>query len=55
MGALYEQTSALDTRVHMATYARKPVMFVRGEGMRLYDDEGAEYLSQPQTSIGLVG
>ncbi len=28
----------------MQTYARKPVMFVRGEGMRLTDDEGAEYL-----------
>ena len=29
---------------HMQTYARKPVLFVRGEGMRLYDDEGREYL-----------
>ncbi len=28
----------------MQTYARKPVMFVRGSGMRLYDDEGREYL-----------
>ena len=24
----------------MQTYARKPVLFVRGEGMRLYDDDG---------------
>lgn len=44
MGELYEQTAALDARVHMHTYARKPVMFVRGSGMRLYDDEGREYL-----------
>jgi acetylornithine/N-succinyldiaminopimelate aminotransferase len=28
----------------MATYARNPVEFVRGEGTRLWDDEGNEYL-----------
>ena len=28
----------------MATYARHPVEFVRGEGTRLWDDEGNEYL-----------
>lgn len=28
----------------MATYARFPVTFVRGEGTRLFDDEGREYL-----------
>jgi len=28
----------------MATYARHPVTFVRGEGARLWDDEGHEYL-----------
>ena len=28
----------------MATYARNPVEFVRGEGARLWDDEGNEYL-----------
>lgn len=44
MGALFEQTAALDAEFHMRTYARKPVMFVRGEGMRLYDDDGREYL-----------
>ncbi len=44
MGALYEHTKALDERFHMHTYARKPVMFVKGEGMRLYDDDGTEYL-----------
>jgi acetylornithine/N-succinyldiaminopimelate aminotransferase len=26
------------------TYARKPVLFVRGAGMRLWDDQGREYL-----------
>jgi len=36
--------AALDERFIMQTYARKPVMFVRGQGMRLYDDEGREYL-----------
>ncbi len=44
MGALYTQTAALDAAFHMPTYARKPVMFVRGEGMRLFDDDGREYL-----------
>ncbi len=28
----------------MATYARQPVAFVRGEGCTLWDDEGREYL-----------
>jgi acetylornithine aminotransferase/acetylornithine/N-succinyldiaminopimelate aminotransferase len=44
MGELLEQAMALDAEFHMRTYARKPVMFVRGEGMRLYDDDGREYL-----------
>jgi len=44
MGDLYEATTALDAEFHMRTYARKPVMFVRGEGMRLFDDDGREYL-----------
>ena len=28
----------------MATYARNPVEFVRGEGTRLWDADGNEYL-----------
>jgi acetylornithine/N-succinyldiaminopimelate aminotransferase len=44
MGALFDEVSALDAEFHMHTYARKPVMFVRGQGMRLYDDDGREYL-----------
>ncbi len=44
MGEVLTKTQRLDTAFHMPTYARKPVMFVRGEGMRLYDDSGKEYL-----------
>ncbi len=44
MGALYDSEVALDREFVMGTYARKPVLFVRGEGMRLFDDEGREYL-----------
>ncbi len=53
MGALYDATAALDATFHMPTYARKPVMFVRGDGMRLYDDEGREYLDFT-AGIGVV-
>src|SRR2546428_13378493 len=35
---------ALDAGSVMATYARLPVAFVRGEGSRLYDSEGPEDL-----------
>jgi acetylornithine/N-succinyldiaminopimelate aminotransferase len=34
----------LDSRWVMQTYARLPVEFVRGEGARLWDSEGKEYL-----------
>ena len=40
----YEDIAALDATFHLPTYARKPVLFVRGQGMRLYDDAGREYL-----------
>ncbi len=36
--------AALDERYAMPTYARTPVEFVRGEGARLWDSEGKEYL-----------
>jgi acetylornithine/N-succinyldiaminopimelate aminotransferase len=39
-----EQLQALERRAVMGTYARNPVEFVRGEGTRLWDDEGNEYL-----------
>ncbi|MBD0281989.1 MAG: acetylornithine/succinylornithine family transaminase [Thermoleophilaceae bacterium] len=35
---------ALEREAVMATYLRYPVEFVRGEGTRLWDDEGNEYL-----------
>ena len=35
---------ALEREYVMGTYARNPVEFVRGEGCRLWDDEGNEYL-----------
>lgn len=44
MGESYDHAAALDAAFHMSTYARKPVMFVSGRGMRLLDDEGREYL-----------
>jgi acetylornithine/N-succinyldiaminopimelate aminotransferase len=39
-----EQLQELEREAVMATYARNPVEFVRGEGTRLWDDEGNEYL-----------
>jgi len=53
MGELFQRTAALDAAFHMHTYARKPVMFVRGSGMRLYDDDGREYLDFA-SGIGVV-
>lgn len=44
MGATFAHARELDEAYVMRTYARKPVLFVRGDGMRLYDDEGREYL-----------
>ncbi len=39
-----EEVMALTARYQMANYARYPVVFVRGEGARLFDAEGKEYL-----------
>jgi acetylornithine/N-succinyldiaminopimelate aminotransferase len=38
------ELQSLERDAVMATYARNPVEFVRGEGTRLWDDEGGEYL-----------
>jgi acetylornithine/N-succinyldiaminopimelate aminotransferase len=38
------ELQALERQAVMSTYARQPVEFVRGEGTRLWDDEGNEYL-----------
>lgn len=42
-GNVFESAVALDNAHIMGTYARKPVMFVRGHGMRLFDDLDREY------------
>jgi acetylornithine/N-succinyldiaminopimelate aminotransferase len=39
-----DRLKALEGDAVMGTYARHPVEFVRGEGTRLWDDEGNEYL-----------
>jgi predicted acetylornithine/succinylornithine family transaminase len=39
-----KQLQQLEREAVMGTYARNPVEFVRGEGTRLWDDEGNEYL-----------
>jgi acetylornithine/N-succinyldiaminopimelate aminotransferase len=40
----FDDIAALDAEHVMDTYARAPVAFVRGEGTRLWDSEGREYL-----------
>jgi acetylornithine/N-succinyldiaminopimelate aminotransferase len=40
----FDELAALDAAHGMQTYARQPVAFVRGEGVRLWDSEGREYL-----------
>ncbi len=40
----FDEIAALDRAHVMATYPRLPVAFVRGEGTRLWDAEGREYL-----------
>ncbi|MGH8974683.1 MAG: aspartate aminotransferase family protein [Acidimicrobiia bacterium] len=42
--SLFDELVALDSDHVMQTYARLPVAFVRGEGTRLWDSEGREYL-----------
>ena len=39
-----EQQQELENTYVMHTFGRKPVELVKGEGMRLWDDKGAEYL-----------
>jgi acetylornithine/N-succinyldiaminopimelate aminotransferase len=40
----FDDVVALDAEHVIGTYARAPVVFVRGEGTRLWDSEGREYL-----------
>jgi acetylornithine/N-succinyldiaminopimelate aminotransferase len=39
-----DELQELESRWVMQTYARAPIQFVRGEGARLWDSEGNEYL-----------
>ena len=39
-----DEIKGLESRYHMNVYGRQPVAFVRGEGARLWDTEGKEYL-----------
>ena len=39
-----DDIQALESRHVLQTYRRQPVTFVRGEGVRLFDAEGREYL-----------
>jgi acetylornithine/N-succinyldiaminopimelate aminotransferase len=43
-GATLADLQELERRYAIGTYVRQPVQFVRGEGVRLWDDEGHEYL-----------
>ena len=38
------ELQTLEREHAIGTYVRNPVQFVRGEGVRLWDDEGNEYL-----------
>src|SRR5215470_17057549 len=40
----FDRLRGLDAEHGMQTYGRLPVAFVRGEGVRLWDSEGREYL-----------
>ncbi len=40
----FEQVKALEAAHVLQTYKRAPVVFVRGEGSRLYDSDGRSYL-----------
>jgi predicted acetylornithine/succinylornithine family transaminase len=42
--ATLQELQALERDHVIPTYARNPVQFVRGEGCKLFDDEGNEYL-----------
>ena len=44
MSATLAQLQAIEARAQVPAYARLPVQFVRGEGARLWDDAGVEYL-----------
>jgi acetylornithine/N-succinyldiaminopimelate aminotransferase len=43
-GATLAELQELERRYAIPTYVRSPVQFVRGQGVRLWDEEGREYL-----------
>ena len=44
MTMVAEDIKSLEARHVLQTYRRQPITFVRGEGVRLFDSEGREYL-----------
>src|SRR5215510_8807730 len=44
MTTVMDDVVARESRYVLQTYKRNPVTFVRGEGVRLYDAEGREYI-----------
>src|SRR5436190_14156796 len=44
MATVVDDVQARESRCVLQTYRRQPVTFVRGEGVRLFDAEGREYL-----------
>ena len=44
MAILMDDVRALESRYVLQTYRRQPVTLVRGEGVRLFDTDGREYL-----------
>jgi acetylornithine/N-succinyldiaminopimelate aminotransferase len=44
MATVMEDIQALEARHILQTYRRQPITLVRGEGVRLFDTEGREYL-----------
>ena len=44
MTTMTDDIQALEARHVLQTYRRQPVTFVRGEGVRLFDADGREYL-----------
>jgi acetylornithine/N-succinyldiaminopimelate aminotransferase len=44
MTTVIDDVQAREARYILQTYRRQPVTFVRGEGVRLFDSEGREYL-----------
>ena len=44
MKVTFDDIQARESQHVLQTYKRQPVVFVRGDGSRLYDSEGREYL-----------